>query len=75
MLGAVAFLIAALVWWALPGADSSARADETEAAGGGSARSRATHERPLPDMRELDQWLEQKAQSQQTAMPSEARLA
>jgi len=33
VLGAVAFLIAALVWWALPGADSSARADETEAAG------------------------------------------
>jgi len=75
VLGAVAVLIAALALSAAPRGASPARAgDETEAAGG-SVAPRTTRERSQPALRELDQWLEQKAQSQQVAMPSEARLA
>ncbi len=72
MLGATAFWLAALLGlctWA----DSPAQAETEPAAASHVAAPRS--ERPLPDLRELDQWLDQKAQSQQVAMPAEARLA
>ena len=55
-------LIVALVLSASHGGGAVAHADDqTEAVGGGgaSARPTAKTERPLPDLRELDQWLEQ----------------
>ena len=75
MLGTVAVLIVALALWAAPRGLSPAHADDQAEAMGGGASPPAKTERPLPDLRDLDQWLAQKAQSQQVAMPSEARLA
>ena len=77
-LAASTVLMAALVLSASHGGGSLAHADDqTEAAGGAGASTPPTarNERQLPDLRDLDQWLEQKAQSQQVAMPAEARLA
>jgi tetratricopeptide (TPR) repeat protein len=74
VLGAVAAWIAVLAFFAvLPGRSWAADADDEAA--GGTAPPATTAERPAPDLRELEQWLEQKARSQQVAMPAEARLA
>ena len=70
MLGAVAVLIASLAFTVATGGGSLARAAEL---GSSSARP-AAGERPLPDLRELDRWLQQRAQTQMP-MPTEARLA
>ncbi|TMQ71269.1 MAG: tetratricopeptide repeat protein [Candidatus Eisenbacteria bacterium] len=70
MLGAMAVLIASLAFTVATGGGSLARAAEL---GSSSARP-AAGERPLPDLRELDRWLQQRAQTQMP-MPTEARLA
>ena len=74
MLGAVAAWIAALALL-VSQPERPWAADADDEAAGGSARVTSSSERPAPDLRELDQWLEQKARSQQVAMPAEARLA
>ena len=66
----MAVLIASLAFTVATGGGSLARAAEL---GSSSARP-AAGERPLPDLRELDRWLQQRAQTQMP-MPTEARLA
>jgi tetratricopeptide (TPR) repeat protein len=75
-MAAAACVIAVIAVVAMSGLAAPARAGDAGAsAAASSGAGGSAVDRSPPDLRELDQWLAQKAQNQLVAMPSEARLA